>query len=129
MAYSDSNLKILYSSYSNGGGSNYYNERPMNNGFGGDFNSGGGGGGSSGGRGGVPGFSSTMSTGGSGYDRFDRSISTTNGFGGGGGGGASNFDRQMSAPSLRDHYGSSNNGYGRMNSPPNDRRGDYGRGR
>lgn len=109
------------------------------------YGSGGGGGGGFGGGGqssssrnfgGINGFESSMSN--SAFESrggFDRSISQANGFAGdhnsfgrgNGGGGSSSYDRQMSAPNLREQYGSSGGGYrGGMGSPVNDHRGDYG---
>ncbi len=74
------------------------------------------------GGGGINGFESTMSGGGGG---FDRSMSTVNGFNDAFGGRTNNqYDRQMSAPNLRDQYG-----YGRGGGGMNDSRDGYGNSR
>ncbi len=113
-------------------------------------------------RGGINGFESAMSSGGvfesgrggggggggGGNVAFDRSMSTANGFignndafgrggggggcGGGGSGGGGGYDRQMSAPNLRDQFGMGGGGGGgfrNLSSPVNDNRGgDFGGG-
>ncbi len=94
-----------------------------------------------GGGGGINGFESAMSGGGvfegnhrgGGGVNFDRSMSTANGFGGGndvfGRGGGGGYDRQMSAPNLRDQFGmGGGGGFRNLSSPVNDHRGDYGGG-